>query len=122
LESKKILAIDHGNGSCHDFKLFKKSKVRLHPDIEATTDKGYQGMQKIHAKTRIPKKSFKKKPLSTEDKKTNHELNKERVVVEHVIGDVKVFKIIADKYRNRRKRFGLRFSLIAGFYNMGLSC
>lgn len=30
---------------------------------------------------------------------------------------LKRFKIIADKYENRRKRFGLRFNLIAGIYN-----
>jgi len=36
---------------------------------------------------------------------------------ENVIGMIKRFKIIADKYRNRRKRFGLRFNLIAGIYN-----
>ncbi|KJW06142.1 transposase domain protein [Orientia tsutsugamushi str. UT144] len=31
----------------------------------------------------------------------------ERVVNENVIGMLKRFKIIADKYQNRRKRFGL---------------
>jgi hypothetical protein len=30
---------------------------------------------------------------------------------------LKIFKILADRYRNRRKRFGLRFNLIAGLYN-----
>ncbi|SPR06347.1 hypothetical protein [Orientia tsutsugamushi] len=33
---------------------------------------------------------------------------------------VKEFKIIADKYRNRRKRFALRFNLISGIYNFEL--
>lgn len=33
---------------------------------------------------------------------------------------LKRFKIIADKYWNRRKRFGLRFNLIAGLYNWEL--
>ncbi|KJV70288.1 transposase domain protein [Orientia tsutsugamushi str. TA716] len=33
---------------------------------------------------------------------------------------VNVFKIIADKYRNRRKRFGLRFNLTSGIYNFEL--
>jgi len=32
---------------------------------------------------------------------------------ENVIGFIKRFKIIGDRYRNRRKRFGLRFNLIA---------
>ncbi|WP_416375262.1 hypothetical protein [Spiroplasma poulsonii] len=29
---------------------------------------------------------------------------------------LKKFKIITEKYRNRRKRFGLRFNLIASIY------
>ncbi|KJV55040.1 transposase [Orientia tsutsugamushi str. Kato PP] len=39
---------------------------------------------------------------------------------ENVIAMLKRFKIIADKYRNRRKRFGLRFNLISGIYNFEL--
>ena len=42
---------------------------------------------------------------------------KKRVVVEHVIGHIKKNKILSTKYRNRRKRFGLRFNLICGIYN-----
>ncbi|MGH8597711.1 MAG: IS5/IS1182 family transposase, partial [Gammaproteobacteria bacterium] len=34
-----------------------------------------------------------------------------------VIAMLKRFKIIADRYRNRRRRFGLRFFLIAAIYN-----
>ncbi|KJW07148.1 putative transposase [Orientia tsutsugamushi str. UT144] len=44
----------------------------------------------------------------------------ERVVNENVIDMLKRFKIIADKYRNRRKRFGLRFNLISSIYNFDL--
>ncbi|MCL2358541.1 MAG: IS5/IS1182 family transposase, partial [Candidatus Bathyarchaeota archaeon] len=29
----------------------------------------------------------------------------------------KVFKIVANRYRNRRKRFGLRMALICGIIN-----
>ncbi len=47
-------------------------------------------------------------------------LGHERVLNENVIGMVKRFKIAADRYRNRRKRFGLRFNLIAGIYNFEL--
>jgi len=43
------------------------------------------------------------------------------VPAEHVIAAVKRFKIVADKYRNRRKRFGLRFALIAALYNRDLT-
>ncbi|RYY79124.1 MAG: IS5/IS1182 family transposase, partial [Moraxellaceae bacterium] len=30
------------------------------------------------------------------------------------------FKILAERYRNRRKRMGLRFNLIAAIYNIEL--
>jgi len=66
------------------------------------------------------RKRRKKNPLTKEDKKKNRELSSERVLNENVIGMVKRFKIIADRYRNRRKRFGLRFNLIAGIYNFEL--
>ncbi len=68
----------------------------------------------------MPKKKSKKKPLTMQDKQQNRELSSQRVVNEHVIGMIKRFKIVADKYRNRRKRFGLRFNLIAGICNYEL--
>ncbi|MBS4171150.1 hypothetical protein NEOC95_002054 [Neochlamydia sp. AcF95] len=37
------------------------------------------------------------------------------------MGLLKRFKIIADRYRNRRKRFALRFNLIAAIYNWELN-
>lgn len=69
----------------------------------------------------MPKKKSKKNPLTEEDKKNNRKLSSDRAINENVIGSLKRFKIIADKYRNRRKRFGLRFNLIAGIYNYELN-
>ncbi len=57
----------------------------------------------------------KKKPI-----KKNRELARIRVIGEHINRKLKIFKILADRYRNRRKRFGLRFNLIAGLYNYEL--
>jgi len=66
-------------------------------------------------------KKTKKKPLSKEDKKKNLQLcSDERALNENVIGMIKRFKIISDRYRNRRKRFGLRFNLLEGIYNFEL--
>ncbi|WP_228145717.1 transposase [Acinetobacter sp. ANC 4654] len=54
-------------------------------------------------------------------KKYNREINKRRIGVEHVFGVLKTFKILAERYRNREKRLGLKFNLIAGIYNIELS-
>ena len=78
-------------------------------------------LPKLHTKSELPKKKTKKNPLTQEDKKKNQELASERVANENVIGMIKRFKIVADTYRNRRKRFGLRFNLISAIYNMELA-
>jgi DDE superfamily endonuclease len=117
---QKIVCTAFSNGKQHDFRLYKQSKTHIHPSISALTDSGYQGLQKLHAKTQMPKKRSKKHPLTEIDKKNNRQLSSDRVLNENVIGCLKRFKIIADRYRNRRKRFGLRFNLIAGIYNWEL--
>ncbi|KAF0850844.1 transposase [Spiroplasma poulsonii] len=33
-----------------------------------------------------------------------------RIIIENIFAILKKFKIITEKYRNRRKRFGLRFN------------
>lgn len=116
-KSEKIICINLSNGKRHDYRLFKESGVRIAKNTKALTDTGYLGLQKIHANTYMPKKKSKKSPLTAEDKQKNHELSSQRVLNEHVIGKIKRFKILSDKYRNRRKRFGLRFNLISGIYN-----
>lgn len=118
--SESVICTDTSNGKMHDFRLFKESGVQIAEHIKVFTDTGYIGLQKIHTNTFMPKKRSKKHPLTPEDKNNNHELSSMRVLNEHVIGKIKRFKIVSDKYRNRRKRFGLRFNLIAGVYNYEL--
>ena len=119
-KSEKIICTSLSNGKCHDFRLFKESDIKISETIKAVTDTGYLGLQKIHHNTYMPKKKSKKRPLTLEDKQQNRELSRQRVLNEHVIGKIKRFKILSDKYRNRRKRFGLRFNLISGIYNYEL--
>lgn len=120
-QQKKILCTFFGVGRTHDFKLFKKSSIKFHHKTQTLADSGYQGLQKLHSETQLAKKKTKKKKLTKEEKKHNKELSSQRVVVENMIGFIKRFKIVADRYRNRRKRFSLRFNLIAAICNFELS-
>ena len=119
-KTRAVICTDFSNGKRHDFRLFKESKTRIHPMAKVITDTGYQGIKKLHNNSEMPKKKSKNNPLTKDDKRNNQKLAGERVTNENVIGMLKRFKIIADKYRNRRKRFGLRFNLIAGIYNWEL--
>ena len=103
------------------FCLFKESKVRWTKERCGITDSGYTGIKKLQSNTRLPKKSSKKRPLTEEEKEQNRTISSVRVVNENIIGSLKRFKIISDWYRNRRKRFGLRFNLIAGIQNLELN-
>ncbi len=108
------------NGRKHDFRLFKESRMLIPHKVKVITYTVYQGIQKIHNNDELQKKRNKKNFLTKKDKINNCRLAIERVLNENVISMLKRFKIISDKYRNRRKRFGLRFNLIAGIYNFEL--
>ena len=116
-ETQIVICTSFSNGRKHDFRLFKESKVAIQSASLIIADSGYQGLQKIHCNTLLPKKKSKKNSLSKEEKKNNTKIASQRVGNEHAIGFIKRFKIVADRYRTRRKRFGLRFNLITGIRN-----
>ena len=116
-KNRQIICTAFTNGKQHDFKLFKQSGVHAKSQTEAKVDTGYLGIKKIHANSEHPIKSSKYHKLTKNEKRFNRQISSDRVLNEHVIGFVKRFKIVADRYRNRRKRFGLRFNLIAGICN-----
>lgn len=80
------------------------------------TDTGYIGIKKVHGNANHPQKSSKLHSLTKQDKK-NRKLSSERVLNENVLASLKRFKILSDRYQNRRSRFGLRFNLITAIYN-----
>jgi transposase len=107
-----------GKGREHDFKLFKRCGVKFHELSEVLADRGYQGLQHFHALSQTPQRKPPKQPLSKEAKGANRELASLRITVEHVIRNLKIFRILKETYRNRRKRFGLRLNLIAALCNL----
>ena len=115
--TQEIICTAFANGKRHDFRLFKESKTHIHKKTIAKADTGYLGIQNIHANSELPHKKSKKHKLTKEEKQYNRKISSERVANEHVIGFVKRFRILSERYRNRRKRFGLRFNLICGLAN-----
>jgi len=57
--------------------------------------------------------------LDAQEKQQNRALASRRVVCEHVIGTLKVFRILGEKYRNRRRRFGLTIALAGESLQLG---
>jgi DDE superfamily endonuclease len=68
-----------------------------------------------------PTKKRRKQKLDKYERQHNRALARLRVVAEHINRRLKIFRILAERYRNRRKRFGLRFNLIAAILNFELA-
>ena len=120
MNTGKILATDFCIGSEHDFRLFKNSRCAISPATCLLTDSGYQGVLAFHANSQTPIKKTKLRPLSQEQKGNNRNLSRKRILIENIIRRLKIFRVLSERYRNRRKRFGLRFNLIAAICNMEL--
>lgn len=107
-----------GKGREHDFRLFKPCDIRFHEHTEVLADRGYQGLQHLHSNSQTPQRKPPRKPLSQEAKPANRDLASLHIPVEHVIRTLKIFRILKETYRNKRRRFGLRLHLIAALCNL----
>ena len=88
--------------------------VRSHPKLETNTGGKIKLVERGSNKSYIP---FNSTGGLRQSDNYPEIFRSQRVLNENVIGKLKRFKILSDRYRNRRKRFGLRFNLIAGLYN-----
>ena len=107
-------------GKTHDFKLFRDKFIGINKSIKLLADSGYQGILGLHQNSVTPIKKRKTLPLTANEKKLNHELSKDRIIIENVNRRIKRFKIMSVRYRNKRKRHGLRMTIICALHNMDL--
>lgn len=118
-------------GRQHDYASFKKEFNPDQPGLSSVSiwvDTGYQGIEKdysafqeIHIPHKKPRKS-KSNPnpkLTPKQKKENQVIGRFRVGVEHLIGDIKAFQIMAIKFRNRISNMADQLILVvAGLCNL----
>ena len=114
---KQIVSIQIEDGRKHDLTIARKylKEMVIYPCIMA--DLAYKGFHQIKSKLLIPIKKPKNLSLPQIAKQINQEISRRRITIEHINGKLKHFRILTERYRNRRKRFGLRMNLIAGMVN-----
>ena len=120
-KTAEIVATAFSQGSKHDFQLFKDEKFEIAQHIRILADAGYQGLADLHENCQTPFKKSKYHPLTKKEKQKNRTLAQKRILIEHIFRKLKIFRILSDKYRNRRTRFALRFNLIAAIYYFELN-
>ena len=99
-------------GSTHDKRVYDRAGVQIPAGVPAGGDTAYLGTG-MATPTRKPKG----KELTTRQKRGNRRISRRRIVVEHGIGKMKIWRIAADRYRNPRRRHTLMFKNVAGLHN-----
>ncbi|WP_373868513.1 IS5 family transposase [Acinetobacter bereziniae] len=116
-EYNQILSIQIDIGRVHDLTIARRHAKEFSQFSCVMADLAYKGFKEIKSKLLIPIKKPKKIQLPKEAKQINKEISRRRISIEHINSKLKTFRILSERYRNRRKRFGLRINLIAGLIN-----
>ena len=124
-QDRRILNVSNNYpGSAHDktILLEEKSIKNIPECVPILFDKGYQGIKDNYQKhvLLMPFKKSKNKELPEWKKQFNKELSRDRVVVEHVIGDIKKYRVLSDKYRGKVNRYNQIVRSIASIHNFKL--
>src|SRR5262245_5667875 len=99
-------------GSVHDKKVFDRALVALPAGAKGCGDTAYLGTD-----LKTPKRKPAGGQLTPRQKAGNRRVGKRRVVVEHGIGKMKIWRIAAERWRNQRRRHALTFKNVAGLHN-----
>lgn len=114
-QTGKIRAVSRAyKGKVNDKKVYDRERVRIPPGVSKTGDKGYQGAPGMHTPIKKPRGGT----LTKEQKHHNRTLAQSRMVVEHTLRKMKIFRILSYRFRNPRKRHTLIFKNVAGLQNV----
>ncbi len=101
-------------GKRHDKKLYDDSRIYIENKSNLKGDLGYYGSELIT----VPRKKPKNKELTDDDKDYNKRFSSKRIKVEHVIGKMKIYQILSQRFRNPKENHSLIFKNVAGLYNL----
>ena len=108
-------------GSVHDKKICDLEHLKFVKKSMVIMDLGYKGLSSETAQIIMPHKQKKNQVLNEEQKQWNHWVSKVRVKVEHIIGSIKIFRKVKEKFRGRLFAREDRVMLIAcGLHNLKL--
>ena len=116
-----ILSVRCARGTTHDFKILKKSNLDINPNAKIKTDKGFVGIKQLYPNAEVPHKSSKHHPLTKEQKQSNRQLAKERIMIEHRNRECKIFRICKEQYRGKHKNYERTWKLVTAIVNLKLS-
>jgi hypothetical protein len=100
-------------GSAHDKKVYDRTRAVCPPDARRTGDTAYLGTP-LETPVRKPRGG----QLTAGQREKNRVVSRRRIVAEHGIGKMKVWRIAAERYRNPDRRHTLIMKNVAGLHNL----
>lgn len=108
-------------GPTADITLLRRSGVldRLPPDCAVGGDLGYPGLDKLraHGHGHTPRRKPRGKPRPPEDVAYNRAFARQRIKVEHTIGEMRRFESLTQTDRHHRQHHTARGCAVAGLVN-----
>jgi hypothetical protein len=100
-------------GSVHDERVYDRTRAVGPPDARRTGDTAYLGTP-----PETPVRKPRGRELTAGQKERNRRVSRRRIVAEHGIGKMKVWRIAAERYRNPVSRHTLTMKNVAGLHNL----
>jgi hypothetical protein len=87
-------------GKKHDKKISDEAGYVLPKGSKLLQDTGFQGFRVDNVRTVQPTKKKKWENLTDDEKERNKNISKARTGIEHIIGSIKRFRIVSERFRN----------------------
>jgi hypothetical protein len=100
-------------GRVHDKRVYDEARVVAPPGVRRTGDTAYTGTA-----LEVPARRPPGGELTRRQKAGNRRISRRRIVAEHGIGKMKVWRIAAERYRNPVGRHTLIMKNVAGLHNL----
>ena len=106
-------------GKRHDYDIFKENHPLTPKQVVNVVDLGYLGVDKDFPEqlSSLPNRKKRNKELSQEEKEHNKSHSRKRIVIEHTICRLKKFRILADVFRNRLRKYNKVSDIVSGLVN-----
>jgi hypothetical protein len=105
-------------GRVSDITIWRERQSHFAPEQLFIGDKGYVGEAQIKTPIKRPKNGA----LTSQEKEENKHFSSGRIVVEHLIRLLKIFKIIQERLRLPKSRYDSIFLTVCGLVRLRLGC
>ena len=110
---------NYKKGHRHDYDIYKKNHPITPEKVVNVFDLGYLGVETDFPEqlSSIPNRKKRNVELSQKEKEYNESHSRKRIIIEHTICRLKKYRILADVFRNKLRKYNRMSDIVAGLIN-----